>query len=163
MQVNNIISGLSNAAALGNRNSTAAPGGQPGAATTTSVAPSGSTASNAALQSILSQYDVTNISPNEFSQMLQKLAAAGAVSPQELQQLSGVRGDLTAAGVEPDEATNLLDFYSKKIQNTQQHTDDADAATQQQQLSPLLGRLGWLEKINSLKTQPDGAGLSALA
>ena len=27
----------------------------------------------------------------------------------------------------------------------------------------LLSRLGWLEKLNAMKTQPDGAGLSALA
>lgn len=80
MKVNNILSGLTNAAALSNRNSAAPAGSQPAAAATPNISAIGSTANNAALQSIISQYDVTNISPNEFSQMLQKLAAAGAVA-----------------------------------------------------------------------------------
>jgi hypothetical protein len=164
MQVNNILPSLTNAAALGNRNSAAAAAGQAGAAAAQGAAGGGpSLVGNAAVQTILAQYDLRNITPNEFSQMLQKLSAAGAVSQQDLQELSGIRNDLTAAHVEPDETVNLLDFYTNKVSAAQRQAGDADTTTQQQQISPLLHRLDWLEKINALKTQPEGGGLSALA
>ena len=79
MQVNSILSGLSDAASL-------AKGRTSAAATTAShaaaaAAPTVLNGNSAAVRAILAQYDVTDITPNEFSQMTQKLFDAGAISP----------------------------------------------------------------------------------
>ena len=39
----------------------------------------------------------------------------------------------------------------------------ATPAAQQQQLAPLVHRLDWVEKFQTLKDEPQGGGLSALA
>ena len=112
---------------------------------------------SAAVRAILAQYDVTDITPNEFSQMTQKLYEAGAISQQDLQELNGVRTDLLAAGADSDESVNLVDFYTQKIQATQSQLKTVDPATQQQQLGPLVRRLDWMEKFKAMKEEPAGA------
>jgi hypothetical protein len=160
MKIGNLISSLSDASSLTKRNGTAAAASSGQAAATASQ---DGISNSAAARNIIAQYDLTSISPNEFSQMIQKLTDAGAISQKDQQDLSGVRTDLAAAGIQPDETTNLMDFYTKKIQETQEQTAGEEPATQQQQLSPLLQRLDWVEKINAMKTQPENAGISALA
>ena len=85
--------------------------------------------SAAALREILSKYDVKDISPDEFSEMIQKLADKGVISQKELQDLSAVRGDLDKAGVGADESINLVEFYQQRIQEAQNaaQTDPASA------------------------------------
>ncbi len=160
MQVNNILSGLSDAASLAKGRSSAA-------ATTASqaaaaAAPTVLNGNSAAVRAILAQYDVTDITPNEFSQMTQKLFDAGAISQQDLQELNGVRTDLLAAGADSDESVNLVDFYTQKIQAAQGQLKTTDPATQQQQLAPLVRRLDWMEKFKTMKDEP-AAGISVTA
>ena len=162
MQVSNVLSGLSNASALANGKQPGSVGGQAATAAAQAGGVPNAT-SAAAVQGILSQYDMTHITPNEFSQMVQKLAAAGAISPQDQQTLAGVRGDLDAARVGADEATNLIDFYNEKVQDVQAQTKNADPTTQQQQLTPVMQRFEWLQKLQVMKNQPAATGLSALA
>jgi hypothetical protein len=116
-----------------------------------------------ALSDILSQYDVSDISPGEFSQMAQKLFDAGVISDKELQQLAAIRLDLDTAGVEPDESVDLLDFYSEKIGELQQMVDLADdKRSAAKQLAPVLRRLDWIQKFAMIQSDPDSVGLDAL-
>ena len=113
---------------------------------------------------ILSRYDVTDISPAEFSKMIQKLFEAGTLSDNELQQLAAIRLDLDIDGIEADESIDLLEFYARKIKKLQNRLSDSDApAADHQQLSPLLHRLDWLEKFALIQSAPEAIGLNALA
>lgn len=160
MKVNNLISQLSTAASLTKRNT---PTAALSAASQTITASPLSTGNSPAAQQILASYDVSNITPNQFSQMIQKLFDAGAISQKDLQDLSGVRADLELAGVGADETVNLPQFYAKKIQAVQDQAADANSAASQQQLSPLLRRLDWMEKFQAAKAEPNGGSLSAIA
>lgn len=122
------------------------------------------TRETAALAEILSRYDVTDISPTEFSQMIQRLFGAGALSEKELQQLAAIRIDLDVDGVEADESVDLLEFYARKIKKLQSRLSDSDTpAADHQQLSPLLHRLDWLEKFALIQSAPEAIGLDAVA
>ncbi len=116
-----------------------------------------------ALGDILSQYDVSDISPGEFSEMIQKLFNAGVLSDGELQQLAVVLLDLDLAGMDADESVDLLDFYSKKIDKIQRQIDlSDDGQPGENQLTPLLRRLDWIEKFSMIQANPDSIGLNAL-
>ncbi|MHC4179561.1 MAG: hypothetical protein ACYSWU_18780, partial [Planctomycetota bacterium] len=116
-----------------------------------------------AMAEILSRYDVTDISPGQFSKMVQKLFEAGTLSDNELQQLAAIRLDLDIDGVEADESIDLLEFYARKIKKLQSRLSDSDApAAERQQLSPLLHRLDWLEKFALIQSAPDAIGLNAV-
>jgi hypothetical protein len=126
-----------------------------------SALPSGHTAAAAR---ILSKYDVTDISPTEYSEMVQKLYQAGVVSEGEFQELAAVRVDLDAEDIEPDESVDLLEFYAALLRRARRKFAGADGAPQlSQHLQPLLRRLDWLEKFAVIQSAPDAAGLSRLA
>jgi len=116
----------------------------------------------AALAEILSRYDVTDISPTEFSEMVQRLYDAGAISEEELQQLAAIRHDLDTEDVEADESIDLLEFYARKIERTRRTMSDSDAPPAGRQLGPLLNRLDWLEKFALIQSAPDAIGLDAV-
>jgi len=124
------------------------------------VGPSPS-ASPAALRRVLSRYDVTDISPRDFSEMIQRLHDAGAINDGQLHELAAVRLDLDQANVDPDESVDLLDFYVRRIEKVQRRLDDADGAAGMQ-LTPLLRRLQWMEKLAVLHDTTDEMGLDAL-
>jgi len=65
--------------------------------------PASTEQSSSALREILSQYDVRDISPRTFSEMLQRLHRAGVLADSEYQDLSLIRMDLEREGVSPDE------------------------------------------------------------
>ena len=121
------------------------------------------------LREIAAEYDVTNISPREFSQMIGKLHEAGALSDREFQDLSQIRIDLDLQGVDPDETLNLVDFYLSKLQELHPSPDDSAgaggsvAAGQLPQAVSVERRLAWLEKFAAIQAGPDRAGLDALA
>ena len=123
----------------------------------------GATAETNAMAEILSRYDVTDISPAEFSRMIQKLFEAGAISDKELQQLAAVRLDMDLRDMEADESIDLLEFYARKITKAQRQLSDSDAPeADRQQLAPLLHRLDWLEKFALIQSAPHPIGLNAL-
>ncbi len=162
MQVNNVMAGLADASSLAKgRTSAVATTAKQAAAT--AAMPTVIAGNSPAVHAILAKYDVTNITPNEFTQMTQQLFAAGAISQQDLQALGGVRTDLLAAGAQPDQTTDLVTFYQQKIQQVQGQSSTANAAAQQQQLTPLLQRLDWVEKFKTMKDEPAAGGVSALA
>jgi len=140
--------------------------GQPLETPATSAGPAGA---RPALREIVAEYDVTNISPREFSEMIRKLHVAGAISDQEFQELSQIRVDLDLQGVDPDETLNLVDSYLDKLSELYGSLDDpADAggspsADQLPQAVSVERRLAWLEKFATIQAGPDRAGLDALA
>ena len=140
--------------------------GQPLETPATSAGPAGA---SPVLRQIVAEYDVTDISPREFSEMIHKLHEAGALSDQELQELSQIRVDLDLQGVDPDETLNLVDFYLSKLQELHPSPDDSAgaggsvAAGQLPQAVSVERRLAWLEKFAAIQAGPDRAGLDALA
>ena len=161
MQINSVMGGLPDAASLANgRPSVAASAAN---ATAAGTPPTVTNSNSAAVRAILAKYDMTDITPNEFSQMVQSLYGAGALSAKDVQDLNGIRTDLLAAGVGADDSLDLVDFYSDKIQQARSQLAAATPAAQQQQLSPLVRRLDWVEKFKTLKEEPQTTGVNALA
>jgi len=111
---------------------------------------------NPSLWEILKEYDVTHITPRQFSQMLQQLRESGSISEQEYTDLAQIRRDLAEAGVDADEPVDLIDFYQKFIRKLQlmqalgtaESTDDLQTALQRAEK-----HLKWLEKISTLQTE----------
>ena len=160
MNITNILGGLSDALPLSKRaDSAEASATQTKADPPAATSPAGQAA---ALREILAKYDVSRITPGQFSQMVQKLYSSGAITAQEYQDLSAVRVDLDAAGVSPDETVNLVELYRDKVHVAQRQADDPDSAVRQQ-VGPLLRRLDWLEKFATMHAQPDALGLATLA
>ena len=113
---------------------------------------------------ILARYDVTDITPREFSEMVQKLYETGTISETELQQLAVIRQDMDLEDLDPDESIDLMEFYVKKIEKAQRQFEDLDGPPQpHQQLTPLLRRLDWIEKFALVQSAPDAIGLDAVA
>jgi len=163
MQISNVVAGHSDPATLAKQAETVgAVGGRP--PKTAEIHAASATARTTAMAEILSRYDVTDISPAEFSKMIQRLFEAGTLSEQEVQQLAAIRMDLDVEGVKADESIDLLDFYAQKIQKLQRRLSDADTpGAGNQQLAPLLHRLDWLEKFALIQSTPDSIGLDAVA
>ncbi len=162
MQINNILAGYHDPTTVSRRSES----GETSAATTDATAKTSSTSSangNAALGEILSQYDVTNITPLEFSDMIHQLFNQGVIDENELQQLVAIRQDLDAAGVDNDEPVNLLEFYEERIEELQELREDDELPNADQQIAPLLRRLDWVEKFAVIQSAPDAAGINAVA
>jgi len=103
-------------------------------------------------QEILKSYDVTHITPRQFSEMLQKLRESGVISEEEYLDLTQIRRDLTEAGIEADEPVDLLDFYQKLMRKLQlmlslASTESIDGI--QQTLQRAEKHLEWLEKVST--------------
>jgi hypothetical protein len=74
---------------------------------------------------ILSRYDVKNITPGEFSDLVQELHDSGEINDNEFRQLSRIRLELEQAGVGADEPIDLVDFIEDKLRT---QAGDLDAA-----------------------------------
>ena len=158
MQISNVISGLSDATSWGKKGEAAV---QTGASAIKSIDSQVQTNFNAqkASADILRQYEITNITPTEFSQMIQKLYKAGAISEKDYQELSTVRGDLEKAGIDPDESVNMLEFYSDKVSKEQKALGSTLDETSQKSLGSDKRRLDWMQKFAAIQANPDAVGL----
>ena len=129
--------------------------------------PAPSAASQTAFQEILGLYDVKDISPRDFSEMIQKLYEAGALTDQELQELSLVRMDLDLEGVDPDESLDLVEFYFDKLRELQGGREDlagsdGSASADRSALAASIQlRLDWLAKAATIQSGPDAIHLDA--
>ncbi len=113
---------------------------------------------------ILARYDVTDITPREFSEMVQKLYDEGVLSQQELQQLTTVRHDLDLEGVDADESIDLHDFYTRLVHRAGREMENHDDGTiDRPRVSPMQHRLNWIEKFALIQAAPESLGLNALA
>lgn len=116
------------------------------------------TASSVARQ-ILETYDVTHITPRQFSEMLQRMREAGLISEADFNELVKIRNDLNEAGVEPDEVVDLLAFYRKRLQRLELWGGEEDQATLNTIKEMWQKRLEWLEKVATARQ----TGVSSLA
>jgi tryptophan 2,3-dioxygenase len=127
-----------------------------------------SPATSSAFRQILSQYDVSSITPRQFSEMLQKLHQSGTISDQQYQSLSQIRTELDASGVQPNEEVDLVKFYSQKLNTVQgaavanQSKTGSLPAGPPQSLGTVQQRLDWLRKVSTIQNDPD-AGINSLA
>src|SRR5262245_61914725 len=64
-------------------------------------ADSGGNAGSASFHEILAHYDVTHITPREFSELVQKLHESGDISDVEAQELALMRVDLDGSNADP--------------------------------------------------------------
>ena len=134
----------------------------------TAAAETNSSATSSTFRQILSQYDISSITPRQFSEMLQKLHQSGSMSDQQYQSLSQIRTDLDANGVQPDEEVDLVKFYSQKLNKAQNTTATAPtnisslSAGQPQSPSAIQQRLDWLRKVSTIQSDPT-AGINSLA
>ena len=163
MNVPNILSGLADLTSQAKSSATSAVKTAAGKAA--AVDPSSPPTPTAAMREILSRYDMANITPNDFSKLIQQLSDKGTISQKEMQELSSIRVDLENAGVSPDESVNLLDFYQQriaKVQDAAAHSPDA-AAVVQPNIDLLVGRLSWLQKFAAVRQQGGQSGVNSVA
>jgi hypothetical protein len=115
------------------------------------------------MRDIVSKYDMSSITPNEFSTMIQQLYAKGAVSPKDMQDLSSIRADMEAAGIGADQTINLQDFYQQRLTKAKtdaaQSPDPAMATT----IQALGARMTWVEKFAAVRQTNEPAGVNAVA
>ena len=163
MQISNVISGLTDPSTWGKKSDSAVPN-VANAIKLLEPQVQANVATQKASVEILRKYDVTNISPNEFTQMIQKLYQAGTMSEKDYQELSAVRSDLEHEGVDADEKTNMLEFLSNMVSRAQKKMGTSlEDAGQQKQLGPDMRRLDWLQKFAMIQANPDAAGLDMAA
>lgn len=159
MQVNAISSGIAAAAGF---NQAARSSGKKAASRVTSGIQS-VTAAASAFREVVSQYKVTNMSPQDFSDMLQKLRSSGAISEADYKDLSAIRTDLESEGITPDTATNLIEFYTNRLAKLQKSQTNALDTTAQTAIDTAQRRLDWLKKIAAVQSSAASVGVDKTA
>ena len=129
----------------------------------TSLSETSSSTSNTALREILAEYDVADITPREFSEMLQKMHKNGIISDDEFKDLSLIRTDLEGDQVDPDDSINLVEYYANKLRKQPEDIDASNLTNNETPPEALRRRLDWLEKIALVQSSPDEIGLDAVA
>jgi hypothetical protein len=159
MKISNIIAGLTDAKAASKRPETIelSPGKPSQAQWPDGLNP----AAAAELRKALAGFDVTAITPDEFSTLVQRLYKAGAISQEDYQQLAAIRADLHAEGIRPDERVNLVEFYGRKLRRLQSRIDSLDPA-ERQQLAAVTLRLDWVQKLAAMRQSPQGFGVTVV-
>lgn len=116
----------------------------------------GSSSQAVSWQEILKDYDLSDITPQQFSKMLQRLRDANLIDDKDFASLSLVRSDLAEAGIESNESVDLLAFYRRFIHRLQM-TESQDASTASASASARLEQaqknLQWLEKVTTLQSE----------
>ena len=110
------------------------------------------------LTGIVSQYDLTDITPRDFSDMLRELRDAGVLTDAEYGDLAQIRLDMDAENLDPDDSVDLLEFY-QKVLDREGHDESEDESAA---LASIRRRLDWLEKVAILQESPEAAGMNAL-
>lgn len=123
--------------------------------------------STEAIRNIVGKYDLNHITPKQLTEMLQSLRSAGAITDQQLQDLSKIRADLDQSGVDSDESIDLLDHYNERLQDLQKKAqqaaqDPSVTAPSSDTLSAVQRWLSWLQKIATVQSSPDNVGVNAL-
>jgi hypothetical protein len=160
MKVPNILSGIGDLAARAKQTGSFATG-----ATSTTAAASATPLSAAStMRAIVSHYDMADITPNAFSTMIQQLYAKGAISANDMQELSSIRADLEAAGIGGDQSINLEDFYQQRLTKAKsdaaQSPPDPSAAASIQAVG---ARLTWVQKFAAVGQTDASAGVNTVA
>jgi hypothetical protein len=115
----------------------------------------GGTASGS-FHEILAHYDVTQITPREFSELVQKLHESGDISDAEAQELALIRVDLDNSNADPDDPLDLLNFFEQKLKSLEEQWSELQEKAAESTGAPpnreaLLGptrrQLDWIQKF----------------
>lgn len=125
---------------------TARPRSAEPASSPTSVSP-------AQYRQILAEFDVRNISPRQFSQLIGELQATGELEPGDVQELQAMRVQLDADGAAPDEPIDLLSWIRRRLaQADRAGAAEPSVSETTQDLTKKLGALhkqaGWVERLD---------------
>lgn len=113
---------------------------------------------------IFGQYDVTAITPRDFSQMLRQLEEGDVITGADREELSLLRQDLDRAGVEADEPLDLVLYLEIRLDQQAQrpsspHDGTAMSTGNDQVPAPprrlLRRQLEWMQKF-ATAAQLDG-------
>jgi hypothetical protein len=166
MLIKSVLSGLSRAASFGRGKAALEATGRQAI----EAPPAGSavaTESGSQLRDILAQYDVTDISPQSFSDLLERLRQAGLLADKDYQELATIRLDLDCDGIAPQERVNLLEIYVKKLRTAEQDAKEAEgkrgAAAARATSAALRRHVDWLQKLAAIHASPEAATINALA
>jgi hypothetical protein len=113
--------------------------------------------STQAAQEVLANYNVNQITPRQFSQMLQALREIGAISEQQFQDLSTIRAELDAQGIEPDEEVDLVKFCEDRLADAREVNAEPALVTAMEK------RLESLRKFALIQSAPEMAGWNSFA
>jgi hypothetical protein len=128
-------------------------------ATTTST-------SSAAFRDIVKQYDIRNITPRQFSSLIEQLHDSGTISDADQKELAQLRAELDQSGADPDESMNLLDFMQTKIAQLQKKSDSLSSQnlnTGNLNLATAQKQLDWVKKLATVQSPTDNGGVDAVA
>jgi hypothetical protein len=120
MQISSLFSRQSDPAVAGQRPQPVELLSDGGSGGTASSGSTSGVATGDAVRRIVGAYDVTNITPRTFSEMLQKIHQTGALPDKEYQELAGIRADLESAGIGSDERIDLTEFCADRLRETQE-------------------------------------------
>jgi hypothetical protein len=121
---------------------------------------------------ILSKYDVTNITPQQFSQLLRELHSAGAITDDELRELAAVRYELDRADVQSDDPVNLVELFTARLNRlvesannvaTEREVSEQSPADREQAITLAERQLQWLQKFAALHADTARESLNTLA
>jgi len=133
----------------------------------TATGPTTAAAPGSQLRDILTQYDVTDISPQGFSDLLQRLRQAGLLPDKDYQELSAVRVDMDRDGIGANQRVNLVEMYAKKLKSVEQDAKELEeklgTAGARAMDAAVRRRLDWLQKLSAIHASPEAATINALA
>jgi hypothetical protein len=109
-----------------------------------------------AIREIASRYDLTEISPHDFSELVKKLQDAGALSTADVQELAHIRLELEQSGIDPHEPVDLVRFFQQKLAQQEKDLRKQEARqpgltlNRTDALSGILRQIDWLQKLSSV-------------
>lgn len=163
MQISNVLGGVTDAAKWTGAKAETAAGSALSVLKPGDAASQPSATARTAMNDIMKQYDVTKITPEDFSKMITQLHDANAISNQDFQELSSIRADLENQGVPSSQPVNLVQLYGDQLKQVQQQMGDTPDAESLQKLAPVMRKLDWMQKFALLHSNPDAAGIDVAA
>jgi hypothetical protein len=123
---------------------------------------------SAEFRDVLSHYDVHNISPREFSELVTKLKETGAISESDYQELALVRLELDQQGLDPDGPLDLVKHLEERLQTEENElrkleTDQSQPIDRQQALRDTLRQIEWVQKFDLVNRAADYQPLDSFA
>jgi len=164
MQINNVLSSQADVTSAGKRAASAGTA----AANSVASAATASTSSTSAMAEVMRNYDLTEMTPTQFSEMIQKLRDNGSLTDAEYSQLAQLRAAMESDGIASDQAINVLNYCSQKCQALQKQADALEKgsttrASAEKSLATMQDCHSWVQKLQVVHQSPDSIGLNTTA
>ncbi len=106
-------------------------------------------------QELLARYDLRQITPRRFGELVQELRRREMLSPEEYQLLAGLRLELDQKGYRADQPLDLLQYLEDRLQEAQQDQLllGEDPAEQEALVQAIQQRLLWAQRFEQLRLQ----------